>query len=347
MSQTRLAADPAARWRALSLATQYRIACRLAKRQAEHWIRDFENVVSVGAGFRLRGEIGATELVREVCLCFLVKRKWRDERQRAQKLPREVLSFVTLRGRRCRVAIPTDVAPFSGGAPQALELTDGIEVMRQQQVIDQASACCVVRDLEKPALRYGLTCCHAFDTDLAPQLPPADFLSARRAGGPLLGRLRAAAPTSGSDAQDSAVFLLDDANEDAFSHWGRRIGSRASSGDLIRLHERTDLELLARRTIPASHATAGGTRQAPERAIFRSRQFGSMSFDYGQGRSFVFRDLIEYGANTFPGDSGSPLVDSTGRLWGMHFYRSAAGLCYAFTAPRMFDGNVFGFFADL
>ena len=72
-----------------------------------------------------------------------------------------------------------------------------------------------------------------------------------------------------------------------------------------------------------------------------------MSFDYGQGRSFVFRDLIEYGANTFPGDSGSPLVDSTGRLWGMHFYRSAAGLCYAFTAPRMFDGNVFGFFADV
>ena len=68
-------------WENLDRRDRFQIAMAVARRRGAGWVRAFDNVVSIGAGFRLAGE--GEERVDEICLCFLVRRKWSTRRERA------------------------------------------------------------------------------------------------------------------------------------------------------------------------------------------------------------------------------------------------------------------------
>lgn len=331
-----------ARWAAMDLGSQFRAALAVARRRGPGWVRRIDNVVSVGAGFRLRG--AQDELVREVCLCFGVRRKWVDTRDRAQKIPAHVAAMVAMAaqgGRRVRVLIPTDVAEFKQGAPQAaLNLTEGLNTRRHGQPQDLAAACCLVEDAGLPGQRFLLTCYHAFVPDLQRPIPAG--MDATDAAGAVIGLLAQAASAAGPRAVDAALVSVDVDGVDAVSVWGLRITRRANAFDIEDLPNRGALWVLGRRVAPASDAGPAETRSEPVRAQFRQVIVVRTAFDYAStaGRSFVFGEVIEYQAATRPGDSGAALVDSTGLLYGMHFY-GFGGNGYAFTAPRLFDDGVF------
>jgi Trypsin-like peptidase domain len=328
-----------AQWAALDGSSQFRAALAVARRRGPGWVRQFDNVVTVGAGFRLRG--AQDELVREVCLCFGVKRKWHDTRQRMQKIPAHVAAMVERDGRRVRVLIPTDVAEFKRGAPQAASsLTGGITTRRDGQPQDLAAACCVVEDAGLSGQRFLLTCYHAFVPDLRRPIPAG--MDATDEAGAAIGLLAEAASASGLRAVDAALVSVDAAWLDTVSVWGLAITQRADAFDIEDLPNRGALWVLGRRVAPASGAGPAQTRSEPVRAQFRQVIVVRTEFDYAStaGRSFVFGEVIEYQAATRPGDSGAALVDSQGLLYGMHFY-GFGGNGYAFTAPRLFDDGVF------
>lgn len=337
--ESRSDAAAQARWAALDMGTQFRTALAVARRRGPTWVRQFDNVVSVGAGFRLRGP--QDELVREVCLCFGVRRKWADTRQRAQTIPAQVAAMVQQGGARVRVLIPTDVAAFSRGAPQAgRSLTGGVTTRRDGQPHDLAAACCLVEDAGLPGQAYLLTCYHAFVPDLRRPMPAG--MDATDDTGAPIGLLAEAASASGPRAVDAALVSVDAPGFDAVSAWGLRITQRANAFDIEDLPNRGPLWVLGRRVAPASSAGPAQSRSEPVRAQFRQYIVVRTRFDYAStaGRSFVFAEVIEYQAATRPGDSGAALVDSQGLLYGMHFY-GFGGMGYAFTAPRLFDDGVF------
>lgn len=324
-------------WGHLDRGDRFQIAMAVARRRGAAWVRAFDNVVSVGAGFRLAGE--GEERVDEICLCFLVRQKWSTRRERPQKIPPFIVAHPTLRGKRLFVRIPTDVSQFKGGAPHATQdMTGGVTSRHIGSRLDFGSACCQVRNAQVAEERYLLTCFHVFSSSL--RRPPQDGLDCEADNGTFLGPLDDTADPTGSLAADAALVRLTNPSIDNISLWGFAPSTRATDFDLANLALRGDLFVLGRQVAPATDGLPALTRTEPLLAHFTKVITSSTAYAYGGGRSFSFADTIEYKAAVRPGDSGSALVDTSGMLYGMHFYgRGEFG--YALSAPRLFDPEVF------
>jgi hypothetical protein len=324
-------------WQDLGRGDRFQIALAVARRRGAAWVRAYDNVVSTGAGFRLSGD--REERVDEICLCFLVRRKWSTLRERPQKIPSFIVARPVLRGRRLFVRIPTDVSKFKGGAPQAIQdMTRGVTSRLNGNRLDFGSTCCQVRNARIAEERYLLTCFHAFSSSL--RRPPQDGLDCEADDGTFLGPLDDTADPTGSSAVDAALVRLTNAAIDDISLWGFAPSTRATDFDLENLALRGDLFVLARQVAPAAGGLPALVRSGPLAATFTKVITSSTAYAYGPGRSFSFADTIEYKAAVRPGDSGSALVDTAGMLYGMHFYgRGEFG--YALSAPRLFDPEVF------
>lgn len=327
-------------WSTLNAAQRFQVALAVARRRGRAFRKAIDNVVSVGAGFRLRGPENA--LVEEVCLCFMVRHKWADRRTRVQKIPGYVTAYALVQGRRVRVRIPTDVSEFKGGDPHAvLNLTDGILSRVHGDVKEFGAGCCLVRNAAIPNERYLLSCYHVFSKTLA--RPPETGIDCI-ANDVVIGPISAAARADGPAALDAALILVDDETIQDVSVWGQMPRSRATDFDIESLPMRGQLFILGRRVAPAVGNISEEIRGRPIPAAFRAVLPNSTDYDYRAtaGRFFTFADTIEYVANVRPGDSGAALVDSAGMLYGMHFFgRGQFG--YALAAPRLFDPEIFPF----
>lgn len=326
-------------WLTLDVGERFKIALAVARRRGRSFVESHHNVVSVGAGFRLRG--GENQIVEDVCLCFFVSRKWSDRRTRPQKIPETVAAYVIVRGRRIRVRIPTDVSELKGGRPHAtLNLTEGITSRINASPMDFASACCLVRNAALPNERYLMSCYHAFSATL--DRPPQNGIDCVSSSGTLVGTDVEAADPNGSSALDAALVRVGDSSIQDMSVWGATPVAHATDFDIDSLPLRGPLFILGRRVAPAVDGLPQAVRMEPIPASFRSLITSPTSYDYGStaGRSFVFADTIEYKAAVRPGDSGSALVDTGGILYGMHFFgRGEFG--YSLAAPRLFEPGIF------
>src|SRR5262245_40362044 len=134
-------------WSSLDRATQFRIALDIATKRGRRLARGHSNVLSVGAGFRSQDRRGV--LTNDVCLRYLVSKKWK--RQRSDGVPAHVSSVTLVGERRVRVNVPTDVSEFKGGSPHSsLNMTDGITSRNNGQLVDYGSSCCLVRNAAIP-----------------------------------------------------------------------------------------------------------------------------------------------------------------------------------------------------
>jgi hypothetical protein len=238
------------------------------------------------------------------------------------------------------VHIPTDVSEFAGGRPHAaIDLTEGVLSMSNGDPMEFGSACCLVRDSAIPTNRYALSCYHVFSRTLARSLPQGiDCV----ANGKTIGPVKYAARAEGRSALDAALVRVDDQTISDISVWEILVNTKAHDFDVESLPSRGPLFVLGRRVAPAVGGLAELIRSRPVPATFRALIPAPMDFDYREtaGRYFTFADTIEYVAAVRPGDSGAALVDSTGMLYGMHFFgRNQFG--YALAVPRLFDPKVF------
>lgn len=325
-------------WSQLGTVERFRIALSLARRRGRALTKAIDNVVSVGAGFRLRGS--GNDLVDEVCLCFLVRRKWADGRNRAQKIPEFFITYAKVDGKRIRVHVPTDVSEFKGGAAQSLlNLTSGVMSRAAGNPMDLGSACCLVRNAALANERFLLSCYHVFARTL--ERPPQAGIDCV-SGATVIGSAIDAASPIGSLALDAALVRVDDPAITMLSVWGLAPSRRATDFDIEQIADRGQLFVLGRQVAPAVAGLPEEMRTDPVPAFFRAIFPQPTEYDYRAtaGRSFAFSGTLEYKAAVRPGDSGAALVDTHGMVYGMHFFgRDDFG--YALSAPRIFDPGVF------
>lgn len=326
-------------WDHLDDATRFQIALAVARRRGPEF-GGVGNVVSVGAGFRLRGQ--GHDLVPEVCLRFMVRRKWSDKRTRPSTIPAFIRAYPVLDGRRRLVLIPTDVSEFRAGAPHAVvNMTAGITSRQGGVGLEYGAACGLVRNVLQPSQRYLLSAYHVFSPGLLQPPPPA--LDCIMSANDLhIGDVFSAAQTDGANGLDAALILLDDAAMESVAIWGRTIQSRATDFDVSVMHERGPFFVLGRQTAPQVGPLPQVTRGDALPVQFAGIFPNPLPFDYRAtaGRIYQFADTIQYVGEVRPGDSGSALIDGAGMLYGMHFYGEGT-LGYALAAPRLFDPGVF------
>lgn len=332
-------------WNVLAPGGRFKIALSVARRRGREWVRQFDNVISVGAGMRLKGE--GRDLQDEVCLRFLVSKKWRDTRNRTQSIPSTVIAYVHVRDKRIRVRIPTDVAEFKGGKPHGiLNLTGGLTA-DVNGITSLGSACCLVRNVNLINERYLLSCNHVVSRTL--QTPPLQGCTCRASETTFIGPVTDAAQATGRKAVDAALIRLSNTGTGKVAMWGISPRQRATDFDLDELPGRGGLQVLGRRVAPAADGLPELQRTGPLEALFSQVIPGPTPFDYrsSAGQVFEFSDVIEYKAAVRPGDSGSAVVGvGDGMLYGMHFYGQDE-FGYALSAPRLFAPDVFGMDIEL
>lgn len=327
-------------WPALDDGTRFRIALEVARRRGPSLCSASANIISVGAGFRFRGP--ERQLLPEVCLRFMVRRKWAGRRQHASRIPAFIRAYPLLDGRRRLVLIPTDVSEFRFGQPHgSLDLTGGITSRQGGVGLEHGSACCVVSDAEMASRRFLLSCYHVFSPRLQHPRPSGLDCIASDTGS-FIGDVWDAARADTPGGLDAALVLIDDAGLDRLPVWGREPLSKATDFDLSCLHERGPLFLQGRRVAPATSTLPAEPRDDALTVQFAGLFPQPLPFDYRAtaGRVFHFSDTIQYVGAVRPGDSGAALLDGPGMLYGMHFYGDGQ-LGYALSAPRLFDPGVF------
>lgn len=332
-------------WQQLGRTEQFQVALAIARRRGPEWVRHFGNVISVGAGFRLKGE-EETIQNQEICICFVVRKKWRDRRRRTQTIPDAVTAYAYVAGKRVRVLVPTDVVETKPGAPHAtLDLTDGIWSHFNGKQHFAGSACCLVRNSASAVERYLLTCYHVFSGNL--QLPVQDGWECSTDQRNFIGPLTSVATRRGALEIDATLVRINDDDVTDIRAWNTLIDRTATISDLSRLVELNEMYVVARRVAPDTKQSAAVVRSNVLQASFTRLDPGSQ-FDYSEhgGGLRTFRDTVVYKSAVRPGDSGAALVGSDGTLYGMHFYGSGP-YGYALSAPSLFKPGIFALDIEL
>lgn len=323
-------------WERLSGRIQFRLARAVAKRRQGEFKKLFPNVIGVGAGYRTVGS--GRSIRKEFCLRFLVSRKWEDRRNRGGKIPPAVQAYWKHNGRMRRVLVPTDVSELRGEPHRLLDLTDGITSFNGNQPIDYGSACCIVHRRGLRNERYILSCYHVFVPNMIFPVPRNLSLRATDTAGREIG----SSFLGGNPSRwvDAALLSIDSGSVDSVGLWQRNAVRQATTSELNEMPFDVPFTLYVRRSTPPT--VPGQDRAAPLVVTFVGFHESETPFDYTKdaGRHFYFPSTIEYQAAVRPGDSGSPLLDDTGVLYGMHFYGDDQS-GFAMAAPGLFDHGVF------
>jgi hypothetical protein len=319
--------DPIATWKRLSLATQFGIAREVAARRAAAFKRTYKNVLSVGPGYRTRGAHRA--LKEEVCLRFLLIRKWKARRKGS--VPLRILALATLRGRKIAVAIPTDVDVLGRGEPQATnDLGPGIVVRGNGKEL-RGAACCLVEEADDASASYLLGCHHVLTGSSAnPGCGAMPGMEVYRADdGRLIGPTMYWAPLTAAAGRgmDAALARVDDTSA------------------VVPVHSGVPIRRVAPAGLPGPYRIA--TPRGWVTATYVSEQYGGPPLPYKCGAAVSISPVLESIASTVGGDSGSPLLGADGTLYGMHFYQTDQGRSLAIPAWKLFEPGLFAIDIDL
>ena len=329
-------------WGRLPAPQQLRIVRTLVQQRGPAWMKRWPALRALGAGYRLRRKhdgSGALEVVREVCICFFVQRKWKTNRAHPLKLPSHVQARPVLHGRRIAVRIPTDVEALPSGGPQAdaANLTAGICVTSPGISPVLGSACAVVKTAD--GAHHLLTCAHVVSRQLA---QPSVGTICKTADQTPIGSVFDVASSTGDHAVDAVLVRIDDPAFRGILQWGNRIQKRATPSDVAALGMQGGLQVLVRKSVPL-HGGNPEIRPEPMDAEFRCHIQYPMPLSYARigGTTRVFAELIQYVANTRPGDSGAAVINQKGTLVGMHFWGGDNGTGYAIPAWALFRPGTF------
>lgn len=317
------------RWYALPDEERLELAADAARRLARRFQRRFDNVISVGAGYRTDTDLGLT---RGICIRFLVRGKPVTERARkrfpeSRRLPSSVVVTRTIRGRRVEYAIPTDVAEAPTHADGGMNMRAGLLAVAPGATagVTGAMGALVCRQGD-PGRLFVLGCHHVLTRSLtaggcAPR-EPTD-LHRNEPARQRIGRLfdwAALRPAKGYGL-DAALAIVEDP------------GAVSSF-----IHDMQPARVAPPHELPRDYRIYA-PRQ-PLKAEFVSMQFYAR-LRYQCGAVVTVEKTYESIALTRAGDSGSPLIGFDGTLFGMHFYGIDADSCLAIPASMLFEPGRF------
>ena len=290
---------------------QLRAVRELVTTRAAELCLAYPNVIDVSFGYRRQRTRagGPPRIVPSPCVRFLVKRKWRRGQKAAgQVLPRRLLAFCSVGGRRTLCAIPTDVEDarvFRGVEAGALL---PVAVRWQESVTGGVLTCALRRS--GVAGTYALSCRHVLSlTDLCHPQPTwgASVEAIEDRGAGRLGTTRAVAgPLSEAPAPSFDAQLLEVTAPELLR---RALGGLRLDGHARDLGELPDVRFIL---------TPRGTIEATQlEFIFDRPLYWLGGVGWVSHRQLVVSVPAE---PTRKGDSGSPVVSrrNGGRLLGMH-----------------------------
>ena len=307
----------------LRRAEQLQLAHEIAlTRQAELCLA-YDNLVGIGSGYRTRRDAGGGQprLVREPCVTFIVKRKWRTASKKGnpQALPPYLLGFAALGEHRVLCAVPTDVRvqrEFSGA--MARDDDDDEEIPRPFGLLVDPGptfpkftvgvATCAIRRPADLGNTFLMSCRHVLGCSRVAMNPDKAGLAvavdtdARTALGKTLGiRGRLAADTISFDAQLAAV-----ADSQALARAFQ--GIRFDAGDsYLKKPGDTDDEFF----IATGRAGPDGRRLVVRVTYYGTLLDQEMTYTIGGQTTTIVHRLVLYGesdSELIKGDSGSPAV---------------------------------------
>ena len=308
-------------WSALSVTAKLGIIAQLIHERSAHFRRTYPAVTGMGAGYRV-SRVQHEPHFDEVCLRFTVRTKSPKSKLRDQVLPAFVTRTVTINGKKLTVRIPTDVSAYTKGRQQGTNLTQGIEIGKRESGISYGAACCVVSDTKAPANKYLLTCQHVADPRLDNKFDGSVCVSSAEPQilGACDGRLGA------MPALDAVLVPLRSSFSDPMMSWSNSISSFVDHNELHKLVDQKETLLLLCRSsrpavgkLPAVHRT----REIEIRIESVDHDDELLKYNETQRSQYRFGRLFKYyflTEVTVPGDSGSAIVTTDGRLVGMHFY---------------------------
>jgi len=281
--------------------------------------RRFSSILAIGLGFKTKGNF----VVKDLCLAFLVKEK-KDGKPRP--VPPAIKFSLNFRGKRTRLAIPTDVEELGEGKPHAVvNVAGGIHAVLAQnpQIGIFGSACCVVSQDDNAQNRYVLGCHHVLALSLLTRDCDAEdgYL---QVGNQTIGRLYEYLPmsASGQACIDAAIAILDP--------------------DVPVIWEQPN--------IAPSNVSPGITQPSncwvfspngPLQAEF-VREWADVPLNYPNAGTVIIRAAYQFSADTKPGHSGSPIMEPDGTLHGMHFWGdSSRRMSFAIPAFVLFQPGLF------
>ena len=147
-------------WDLLDRRGQLAIAEEIVRARARELCRAYPNVVNVSFGHRRRRHAASCRhrVVEQICVRFLVSRKWRKGRDGAGEIPKRLLTFCSLAGKRELCAVPTDV---EDATPHLRVRAQGMQIAATWEGIsDWGALTCAVRRNTVPDRIYGLSCRH-------------------------------------------------------------------------------------------------------------------------------------------------------------------------------------------
>lgn len=197
-----------ARFAGLAVAAQMQLAREVVTTRAAELTLAYRNLVMVTVGFRSRlGSSGLHEVHDQVCILFVVKRKWSSAGQavRGQVLPRHLLTFGDVDGQRVLLAVPTDVQParwFVGGIARA---ASAIDVADPEHPAPGTMTCGVRLDDSAPPGTLALSALHVLSpVPIINKIAPGAGLNVQSVGSG--ARIGTSAPWGGTLAGSGVSF---------------------------------------------------------------------------------------------------------------------------------------------
>lgn len=292
------AAESALHWGDLPERTQLKVLADLTERRGRQLRRRYSNILAVGLGQKAV----AGEVLPQLCLGFLVQEKSNGA---PAQVPAAVTTTVQYRGRRRRVSVPTDVEEAGHGEPQlAKNAADGVLIASPSNAAlrGNGAVCCLVRVQGRSGL-YVLSCHHVLTLSgsLGQCRVQRDALVADSSGVPYAQLFDWVPMRPGASSQlDAAISLVQGGSNIEWTHSGMQ-ATVVDYGE----------------TKP-ENCTIFAPRGRIARAIFR-KVWRELELPY-PGCLVRIATAYQFEAQTLAGDSGAPVMDANGRLYGMHFW---------------------------
>jgi len=305
-------------WTDLTESEQLSMLTAYVIRNRAKLLRRYPNVLALGVGYKTKGG----EVRPSLCIGFLVERKSQDV---SPAIPAFVSGF-TRQIRKRKIAIPTDIEEIGDGSQNYLpvsNLATGVMVRSTEfpSKLIQGAICCLV-SLKNENDVFALSCYHVLSMSLL---------------------------HTGAVGTDKKILVDSQGkNIGRFHEGSQRFAGNVNYIDVALARIVPPMKVEWKHDIVPNSVNMGVSK--PENcavytghgalpAIF-VKTWVRVKLQYGSSTVEV-PAAYEFISSAGPGDSGSPVMDIEGVLYGMHFWGRAGGFTLSVPAGYLFSATTF------
>lgn len=307
-------------WSALAESEKLEILTTYVTRNRARLLRKHPNVLALGVGYKTTGgEVRST-----LCIGFLVQHKSPDI---TPAIPKFVSGFIGP-GRKRKITIPTDIEEVRDGSPDyspVSNLAAGVMVRAaaSPSKLIQGAICCLV-SLKNEDDVFALSCYHVLAMSLL---------------------------YTGAVGIDKTILVDSQGkNIGRFHEGARRFANNVNYIDVALARIVPPMKVEWKHDIVPTSINMGVseprgcavyTRHGARSATF-VKTWVKVKLQFGPSTVEV-PAAYEFKSSAGPGDSGSPVMDANGVLYGMHFWGRPGGFTLSIPAGYLFTPSTFAY----